>query len=209
MTARARLGAMLVVGLAAAVATGLLVSWPYAPVVGWDAAAVVFLSAIWLGVHGMDADQTRSHATREDPSRPATNLIVIAASVFSLGAVAAVLVQAGSANGVQRDALVGLAAGSVALSWFAVHSLFMLRYARLYYGDEPGGVDFNQAEPPRYLDFAYLAFSLGMTFQVSDTDLQNSEIRATALRHALLSYLFGAVILATAISLVAGLASGS
>jgi uncharacterized membrane protein len=46
-----------------------------------------------------------------------------------------------------------------------------------------------------------------MTFQVSDTDLKTSEIRATALRHALLSYLFGSVILAATINLIAGLAN--
>jgi uncharacterized membrane protein len=44
-----------------------------------------------------------------------------------------------------------------------------------------------------------------MTFQVSDTDLKTSALRATALRQALLSYLLGAVILATTINLVAGL----
>ena len=143
----------------------------------------------------------------EPPGQAATR--IIAASVFSLAAVAAVLVQAGSTTGAQRDALVGLAAGSVALSWLAIHTLFMLRYARLYYSGAPGGIDFNQEQPPCYIDFAYLAFSLGMTFQVSDTNLQTSQIRATALRHALLSYLFGAVILATSINLVAGLASGS
>jgi uncharacterized membrane protein len=48
-----------------------------------------------------------------------------------------------------------------------------------------------------------------MTYQVSDTDLQTRPIRATALRHALLSYLLGAVVLATVINLVAGLGSGS
>jgi uncharacterized membrane protein len=31
----------------------------------------------------------------------------------------------------------------------------------------------------------YLAFTIGMTFQVSDTDLQTKPIRRTALRHAL------------------------
>jgi uncharacterized membrane protein len=66
-------------------------------------------------------------------------------------------------------------------------------------------VNFNQDEPPDYVDFAYLAFTIGMTFQVSDTDLQESAIRHTALRHALLSYLFGAVIVAGTINLVAGL----
>jgi uncharacterized membrane protein len=68
-----------------------------------------------------------------------------------------------------------------------------------------GGIDFNQQEQPRYSDFAYLAFTIGMTFQVSDTDLETSALRAAALRHALLSYLLGAVILATTINLVAGL----
>ena len=46
-----------------------------------------------------------------------------------------------------------------------------------------------------------------MTFQVSDTDLQTSTIRATALRQALLSYLFGVVIVATTINLIASLES--
>jgi uncharacterized membrane protein len=88
-----------------------------------------------------------------------------------------------------------------------VYTVCTVRYARLYYADPPGGIDFNQDEPPRYLDFAYLAFTLGMTYQVSDTDLQTHEIRGTALRHALLSYLLGAVILATIINMVAGLGS--
>jgi uncharacterized membrane protein len=98
---------------------------------------------------------------------------------------------------------------TVALSWLVVHTTFTLRYAMLYYTGKDGGVEFNQATPPRYSDFAYLAFTIGMTFQVSDTDLRTPTIRATALRHALLAYLFGAVILGTTINLVAGLANSS
>jgi len=203
------LALMVVFGAAAAVVAAIAGPWQYAPVIGWDLAALVFVGSLWWHIGGMDAARTRTHATRNDPSRSATDLIVMLASIVSLGAVALVLVQAGSADGAEADALVGLAAGSVALSWVTVHTLFTLRYARLYYGETPGGIDFNQDAPPRYVDFAYVAFSLGMTFQVSDTSLENTTIRATALRHALLSYLFGAVILATAISLVAGLASGS
>ncbi|MGB8384414.1 MAG: DUF1345 domain-containing protein, partial [Dermatophilaceae bacterium] len=58
-----------------------------------------------------------------------------------------------------------------------------------------------------YRDFAYLAFTIGMTYQVSDTDLQTSPIRLTALRHGLLAFLFGTVIVATTINLVVQLAS--
>jgi uncharacterized membrane protein len=95
---------------------------------------------------------------------------------------------------------------SVVISWAVVHTTYMLRYAKLYYTDPPGGIDFNSGDPPRFLDFAYLAFTIGMTFQVSDTPLRTSEIRANAFRHALLSYLFGTVIIAITINLVASLA---
>jgi len=94
----------------------------------------------------------------------------------------------------------------VAVSWLVVHTLFTLRYARLYHSTG-GGVDFNQDDPPRYLDFAYLAFTIGMTFQVSDTNLTSPAIRAAALRHALLSYLFGAVILATSVNFIVNLSN--
>ena len=87
-----------------------------------------------------------------------------------------------------------------------LHTLFTLRYARIYY-TQKGGIDFNQTDPPRYSDFAYFSFTLGMTFQVSDTDITTATIRATVLRHALLSFVFGSVILATTINLVAGLSS--
>jgi uncharacterized membrane protein len=81
----------------------------------------------------------------------------------------------------------------------------MLRYAVLYYSGSIGGIDFNQKDPPRFADFAYLAFTLGMTYQVSDTNLQSAQIRAAALRHGLLSFVFGSMILATTVNLVAGL----
>ncbi|MDQ6688796.1 MAG: DUF1345 domain-containing protein [Actinomycetota bacterium] len=206
---RTRLIVMLLGGLAAGVITGLVGSWGYAPLVGWDVAALVFTVWVWLTIRPMSSAATASHATREDPGHAATDLMVIIASVASLAAVGFVLIQASSAKGGQQSLLAGLGLASVALSWFTVHTLFMLRYARLYYTGKDGGVNFNQDAAPRYLDFGYLAFTIGMTFQVSDTDLETPAIRHTALRHALLSYLFGAVILASTINLIAGLGTGS
>jgi uncharacterized membrane protein len=83
--------------------------------------------------------------------------------------------------------------------------VFTLRYARTYYSEPTGGIDFNEEDPPTYLDFAYLALTIGMTFQVSDTNLTSKPIRRTALGHAMLSYLFGAVIVALVINVVASL----
>jgi uncharacterized membrane protein len=201
---------MVAVALVAAIGTGLLGGWPYAPLIGWDAAALLFSVWVWTAVIiPLSSAQTAAHATREDPGTPATDVIVLIAAVASLAAVGFILIKATSAQGASQDLLAGAGVGSVTLSWFTVHTLFALKYARLYYTGAHGGIDFNQKTPPRYVDFAYLAFTIGMTFQVSDTDLESPPIRATALRHALVSYLFGAVILATTINLIAGLGTST
>lgn len=211
---RLRFAAMLLAGLLAAIVAGLTGHWVEAPTIFWDVAALTYLVWVWLVIGRMDPAQTRSHATAEDPSRGATDLLILGANVASLAAVAAVV--ADSHNDAGAAARLGgglLALASVALSWMLVQTLFTLRYARLYYstgrkaGPEVGGIDFNQSRPPQYTDFAYLATSLGMTYQVSDTALQNHGIRAEALKHSLLSYLFGTIILAATINLVIGLAS--
>lgn len=197
------------VGIAAAVVTGALGSWDYAPSVGWDCAAAVFLAWTWTVVATMDAEQTASHATREDPSKRVTQLLVLGASVASLVGVGYLLVQASTDKGPAQGIAAALGVFSVAVSWLVVHTLFALRYALLYYTGTDRGVDFNQPGPPRYTDFAYLAFTIGMTYQVSDTPLTTHAIRAAALRHALLSYLFGALILAATVNLIVSLASAA
>jgi uncharacterized membrane protein len=207
LASRRRLAIMAVGGVAVAVVVGFLGSWIYAPLIGWDVAAATFAVMVWLAVAPMTAAQTADHTNREDPGRAASDVIVLVAAVFSLAAIGVVLVRASGSSQSRDNLIAGLGLVSVALSWCAVHTLFMLRYARLYYAGVIGGIDFKQRARPRYLDFAYVAFTIGMTFQVSDTDLGSSPIRATALRHALLSYLFGAVILAGAINLVIGIST--
>ncbi|MCW2524978.1 MAG: putative rane protein [Frankiales bacterium] len=204
-----RIAVSTLVGIAVAILVIALGIASYAPAVGWDAAAFVLEMWTWLVIARMNPDQTADHATREDPTRSAGDSLLLLAAVASLSAVGFFLIQANSASGSTRDWLAGVGLITVALSWLLVHTVYTLRYASLYYGGRDGGVDFNQSTPPRYSDFAYLAFTIGMTFQVSDTDLQTTPIRSTALRQALLSYLFGAVILAVTINLVAGLAGRS
>src|SRR5690606_3251822 len=94
---------------------------------------------------------------------------------------------------------------TVVLSWMSVNTDFTLRYAHLYYSSPEGGVDFAGTTAPDYRDFAYLAFTVGMTYQVSDTALLTPQFRRELLKHALLSYVFGAVIVAAVINAVAGL----
>jgi uncharacterized membrane protein len=87
-----------------------------------------------------------------------------------------------------------------------VNTVFVLRYAHLYYGvGAVGGLDVPGAEAPDYRDFAYLSFTVGMTFQVSDTALTDRTMRMTVLRHALLSYVFSIATIAFTINVIAGL----
>lgn len=199
---------MFAFGIIAALITGLTGHWVVAAVVGWGVSCITYLIWVWLLVGSMDAETTAQHSTREDPTRRVTDVLVLVSSLASLGAVVVLLIATqGHASNTEQVWTAVLSVMSVALSWFLVHTLFTLRYARLYYTGVDGGVDFNQDEPPVYSDFAYLSFTLGMTFQVSDTNLQTHDIRITALKHSLLSYLFGSVILASLINLLAGLPS--
>jgi len=189
---------------AAALVVGFGASWSVAVLAAYDVAAVVFLVWVWATVAGASAAVTARIALAEDASRTAAEAILVAAGAASLLAVAFTLVQAGNAEEPERGLLTALAIGSVTLAWASVHTVYVLRYARLYYTPPEGGIDF-QGEAPDYLDFAYLGLTIGMTFQVSDTDLTAKRVRRTALHHALLSYVFGAVILAITVNSVAGL----
>ena len=197
-----RVVAGLVVGVVAAVVGGLLLTWADAPVIGWIAAAATFLALTWAAIGRMDGDATAAHATREDPTAGVSRAGVLLASVASLAGVALILAHPGGTGPVGSAAL-GI--GGVAASWFVVHSLYTLQYAALYYGDRPGGIDFNGTTRPAYADFAYVGFTIGMAFTVSDTAIRAPAIRRTVLRHALLSYLLGAVVVATTINLISGL----
>jgi uncharacterized membrane protein len=207
VSARKRVAVAIAAGVVAAGVAIALTPWQVAALTGWDVTAAVFLVWVWSNIWGLDGDQTARVATRVDDSRSAADLILIAACVASLTGVGFALLKASDTSGVARGLIAGIAVLSVVLSWAAVHTIFTLRYARLFHV-EGGGIDFTEGDRvPDYRDFAYVSFTIGMTFQVSDTDLTSFSMRRTALRHALLAYLFGIVIVAITINMVAGLFS--
>jgi uncharacterized membrane protein len=171
----------------------------------WGAAALVVVLSIWLQVGSWDATKTEAHARAEDFSRSVSDLIVLTASVCSLVPVGLTVLSAGRHHGGDKALLILLAIAVVGLSWGLVHTVFALRYGDLYYAPPMGGIDFNESEPPSYRDFGYVALTIGMTYQVSDTTITATRVRRTVTRHALLSFLFGSVIVALLINTVASL----
>jgi len=195
------------VSLVAAGVTGGIAApvlgWATAGLIAWVAAALVFLVWTWTSLWPLGAEETASMAARQDGSRAVRDLALIVTSIGTLMAVALVIFRAHQ-NPPPR---IVLGVACIAASWLVLNTVFTLRYARLYYTDPRGGVDFNQQDDPTFPDFAYLAFTIGMCFQVSDTALQKTAVRATALRHGLTSFVFDAVIIAVTVNVVAGLST--
>jgi uncharacterized membrane protein len=195
------------IGLIVAVVLLWFVPWGMAIVAGWDAAAVAFLISVWPIIIRADSSGAAELAQREDETRGSATVLLVGASVASLLGVGFALTLAGRHNGLLQVGLIGAAVLTVVLSWTVVNTVFTLRYADQHFGSDRAGIDFgdSEAEEPTYRDFAYVAFTIGMCYQVSDTTLRNRRIRRTVLSHALLSYVFGTAIVGGSVNLIAGL----
>ena len=197
---RARYGLALVAGITAAVITALLGKWEYVPLIGWDVAALVIFAVIAFDMRGADAEHTGVVARRDDMNHSLVDIVVLLASLASVGAVVYLF-----ASKDFSMLHIGFGLVSIVISWATVHMLYALRYAAMYYSDPEGGIDFNSKDQPRFSDFLYLSFTLGMTYQVADTDLTTSTFRKVTLGHAVLSFIFGTTIIATTINFIASL----
>ncbi|GAA3090959.1 DUF1345 domain-containing protein [Streptomyces rectiviolaceus] len=202
LSAVPRLAGAAACGAMAGVAVGALTNAPLGILAGIAAAETLFVVAGWIVLWPMDAATTHRNVRREE-FRPVTEeLVVVGAALCGLIGIVVLLLLGDSGMG---HAAAATALGGVFMAWAALHLMYATRYAYLYYLAPTGGIDFNSDDPPAYSDFLYFSFNLGMTYQVSDTGVSSSTIRAVVLRHCLLSYVFGASILATTINLVAGI----
>lgn len=201
-----------VISLSTGAAVGTVVAWLvepalWVPLLAWNVTGAVYLVWVWVLSWPADAELTRQHASREDPSRGAVTAGLVAAAVISFTAAMLTIIGSNSEDYSARALTIGLGTGTVVLSWLLINTVFTLNYAHSYYDDAPvGGLDFNQDDSPRYSDFAYVAFTIGMTFTVPDVTVQSSTLRRTTLGHALLSFLFGTGLLAIVVSLIPSLA---
>jgi uncharacterized membrane protein len=198
------------VSLSAGLATGAVVGLAATPrvlaLVSWTVTVAVLLTWVWWVSWPQDSEGTKRLAEQEGTTR-STDVWLLAAAVASLAVVVVALVQSSNQRDATAVASVLLSVLSVALSWALVNTVYAFKYARLFYLDEPdaGGIDFKQEHAPTYSDFAYMSFTVGMSFAVSDTEPTATRIRRVALGHALLSYAFGTGVLAVAINLVTNL----
>jgi uncharacterized membrane protein len=189
---------------------GLRLSWKLAALAAWDAGGLSLLVLAWMMIWVCSEKTTQERASGDDPGRTAVYALVLLTAGASLLAATALVRRAKAVAGSEGDVLVALCLANVALCWALTHTAFTLRYAHLYYREDDegvGGVEFPGQGAPCYFDFAYLAFTIGMCFQVSDTSVTSPQIRRAVLLHACLSFVYNTAILAFVLNLVFGFAS--
>ncbi|MGW8380613.1 DUF1345 domain-containing protein [Streptomyces sp. ODS28] len=202
-----RLVGSVIVGAVAGLAIGSAIEALLGVLSGIALGAAVFVAAGWLVLWPMTAEQTALNARRQDFKPVLEELVVVTLALCGLVAIVVLLLIGHSRNG-NGNAAAAIALGGVFMSWAALHLMYATRYAHRYHKKPVGGINFHYQQEPRFRDFLYFSYNLGMTYQVSDTEVSCPDIRSVVLRHCLLSYLFGTSILATTINLVTGIVTG-
>jgi uncharacterized membrane protein len=205
LSAVRRLVIGVVIGAVVGLVVGVVASLLLGVLVGIAATGTSTVVAGWVVLWPMDAPATRANVQREDFRPVAEEIVIVSAALGGLVAIVVLLLLSRSQSGQMAAAA---APAGVATVWAGLHLMYATRYAHLYYESPEGGIDFNAEDPPTYRDCIYFSYNLGMTYQVSDTSVASTSIRAIVLRHCLLSYVFGTVILATTINLVVGIVAG-
>jgi uncharacterized membrane protein len=194
------------IGAVAGVIASVAVEPGLGPLVAWCTAGLIALIWVWRICWPQDPAGTERLAREESSSR-VTDDAIIAACLASIVAVVVALVQSRNPSGDPVSvALVILGVLGTMVAWALVNTVYAFKYARMYFLDQgESGFDFKQEKRPTYSDFAYFAFTIGMSYAVSEVEPTSSDTRRKALLHALLSYLFGTVLIAVAINLVTNL----
>ena len=164
----------------------------------------------WIAFSITNSQQIRQQSKVQDSSRTIIFLIILISTLASFLAVMLLLIAKEKFKNAESFHLIIAITGMI-LSWFLIHTIFTLRYAHIFYGDDDenpethaGGLEFPGDENPNYLDFAYFAFVLGMTFQVSDVQITSKRLRRLAMLHGLLSFSYNTIMIALTINLIAG-----
>lgn len=181
-------------------------------ILGWDMFCVVLLFFYWWSFFKTPQARVKQQVIQEDPSRTVIFLLLLVCSTASITIV--ILLLTSTMSGATEKAWkIPLAMSGMVLTWFLIHTVFTVRYAKMYYihkykhPDSAEVLEFPETKDPDFIDFAYFSFVLGMTFQVSDISIHSKKVRKWVLLHSLISFAYNAIIIALSINVIAGLSS--
>jgi uncharacterized membrane protein len=205
-----------VAAFAAAVPLAYLINreWYESTMIGFDAAAILFLLACIPLLGTTDAKDIRAHAEANDANRAGllgitalVMVVVLLVVAKEMGGGGGGSSGGGGAHAIETEAKV-LIIATLAIAWLFSNTIYALHYAHLYYrsgaGKGAAGIDFPGSAHPNYWDFVYFAFTLGMTFQTSDVEISDAGIRRVVTFHCLAAFVFNLGVLAFTINVLGG-----
>lgn len=195
-----RIAACAVAGVLAGLLAGLALPAKIATAIGWDVAAIAYSARVLATLLPVPAEEISGWSAQEDEGRWAITLILAAAVAASVFAIFDMVSSKSS------GAVLALAAVTILSSWTLLHTAFAAHYAHRCFsrGPRQPGLGFP-GEKPRFADFLYYSYTIGMTFQTSDVDTRTSEMRTLTLVHGIFSFVFNTVIIAISVGLASGL----
>jgi len=177
----------------------------------WDVFAFSMLISSWVVIFNRCPQQIRKLAKQEDGSLLYVYVLILVASFAGMLTVM-VLMMTNDTAGIPKLVYLPVVIAGLMLSWVMVHTTFTFHYARLYYSNDAldeskhaAGLSFPEEDCPDYLDFAYYAFVIGMTFQVSDVETRSKLLRRITLMHSIISFGLNTFVVALTINLIASL----
>lgn len=180
--------------------------WGDAAAMGFDFAAAVFIVSLYPLLNDSSAAQLRVHAQANNANRVLVLLITTLVMFAVMAAMTGELPQAKDGDKLAMAKLIG----TLLLTWLFANLVYTLHYAHYYYATDPekggdvGGLDFPGTKVPDYKDFAYFAFTVGMTFQTSDVAIRARPLRHVALLHSFVAFVFNIGVIAFVINAVGG-----
>jgi uncharacterized membrane protein len=193
-----RIAGLVCFGVLMAEMVARLTSPLVAAVCGWDSLAISYLAVLFWRLGRVDSKTLSRRAAEIDQGRRMLTGLFVAAAIASLGAIG-VIVSSG------HDAFrVALGGATILISWTLMHTVFATHYAHRYFA-VGGGIDFPGDPAPRFSEFLYFAFTVGMTFQVSDVTTTSQSMRRLVLTHAVVAFAFNTVIIAITVGVAASL----
>lgn len=180
-------------------------AWPEAALLGFAAAALVFFATL-VPLFRDGNGAIREQAERNDPDQLISLAITVAVLMLILFGVGFILHGRADAPLLWQKILV---LGTLLVAWLFFNMVFALHYAHLFYapdrkGEYRGGIDFPGERQPGYWDFAYFAYTLGMTFQTSDVEIHSPHWRRIALVQSFAAFVFNIGVIAFTINSLSG-----
>ncbi|WCT72447.1 DUF1345 domain-containing protein [Sphingomonas naphthae] len=202
--APARFVAFVLVAIAGVAAGTHWLGWAQAVMAGFDLAGIVFLLSC-IPLLDADAGAMRAAARRNDANRA---LLLALTGFIILTILVSIGIELG-AKGAPDPLAIALVIATLVIAWLFSNMVYALHYAHIFYsgaegGGDSGGIDLPDTKEPDYWDFAYFAFTLGMTFQTSDISITSRSVRRVVLFHCFAAFVFNIGVLAFTINVLGG-----